>query len=487
VKKKSLFSIFLIALMIGVLVFVNNAHVDTVRATDVVGIIDANTTWTQANSPYNFTGDVFVNNGVTLTIEPGVFVNMRDYDLTVNGTIHAVGTSETQIPFNGATITLTQFASNWNESTGTGCIIAHANLVPTLIIHNSPKIDNSILDSRIDTYGNGTISNCVIYDRLNIIGGEGIITNNTVTATMGMTGGGILIDASVVNATVSGNTITACQQGIIIPADEPYFHSAANSTSLIKDNLIANNTYGIKITSYSGSMFLNLIVQGNTITSNTNGIYLTSNAPATFTSMSFFDNNIYNNRNYNILSNVTCNVNATKNWWGTTDTQEINKTIYDFKNDPNWGNVSFVPFLGSLNTQAPTFVHASAGDGGFILPRGYVSVDYGGSQTFTITPEYGYHITDVLVNGTSVGAVSSYTVQNVQGATTISATFAPDPASTPTPTASPPPSSNPTASPTPTTDSTPIIPEFPLWTIPPLLITIAIALGVSNYFKKRIH
>jgi hypothetical protein len=206
--------------------------------------------------------------------------------------------------------------------------------------------------------------------------------------------------------------------------------------------------------------------------------------------MSFFDNNIYDNSNYNILSNVTCNVNATNNWWGTTDTQAINNTIYDFKNDPNWGNVSFVPFLGSRNTQAPTFVIVSAGDGGFILPRGYVSVDYGGSQTFTITPEYGYHITDVLVNGASVGAVSSYTVQNVQGATTISATFALDPAPTPPTTSpTPPPSSTPSPSsppsPTPTPESTAAIPEFPSWIILPLLVAVAITLGFLNSFKKR--
>jgi hypothetical protein len=107
-------------------------HFDAAQATDVPGIIDVDITWAQANTPYNFTGDVFVNDGVILTIEPGVFVDMHDYDLTVNGTIHAVGTSENQIVFNGATITLTQFASDWNELTETGCVISHALIGPTL-------------------------------------------------------------------------------------------------------------------------------------------------------------------------------------------------------------------------------------------------------------------------------------------------------------------------------------------------------------------
>ncbi len=71
---------------------------------------------------------------------------------------------------------------------------------------------------------------------------------------------------------------------------------------------------------------------------------------------------------------------------------------------------------------------------------GTTNVNYDGGQTFTITPKAGYHIVDVLVNGTSVGAVSTYTAQNIKGTTTISATFVPD--STPSPTPSPTPVSN---------------------------------------------
>ena len=78
---------------------------------------------------------------------------------------------------------------------------------------------------------------------------------------------------------------------------------------------------------------------------------------------------------------------------------------------------------------------------GTITP-GTTTVSYNESQTFTITPQNGCHIVDVLVNRKSIGPVSSYVVQNIQSATTISAVFAKD--SEPTPTPSPP------ASPTPT-------------------------------------
>ena len=63
------------------------------------------------------------------------------------------------------------------------------------------------------------------------------------------------------------------------------------------------------------------------------------------------------------------------------------------------------------------------GANGVIAP-GTTTVAQGGSQAFSITPNIGYHVLDVTVNGSSVGAVTSYTVSNVTGDTTISASFA---------------------------------------------------------------
>lgn len=71
-------------------------------------------------------------------------------------------------------------------------------------------------------------------------------------------------------------------------------------------------------------------------------------------------------------------------------------------------------------------ITATAGANGSITPSGKVSVEAGGSQTFTITPNEGYEIADVLVDGVSVGAVSSYTFSGVQANRTIEATFAYD-------------------------------------------------------------
>lgn len=71
-------------------------------------------------------------------------------------------------------------------------------------------------------------------------------------------------------------------------------------------------------------------------------------------------------------------------------------------------------------------ITASAGSGGSISPPGEVIVGIGGSQAFTITPDPGYHIDDVQVDGSSIGAQTGYTFENVAENHTISATFAID-------------------------------------------------------------
>jgi hypothetical protein len=66
---------------------------------------------------------------------------------------------------------------------------------------------------------------------------------------------------------------------------------------------------------------------------------------------------------------------------------------------------------------------ASAGANGSISPSGSVLVDHGSSQAFTITPESGYMVDSVVVNGVNIGAVSSYTFNNVTGSATINIHF----------------------------------------------------------------
>jgi hypothetical protein len=74
--------------------------------------------------------------------------------------------------------------------------------------------------------------------------------------------------------------------------------------------------------------------------------------------------------------------------------------------------------------QAPTLtITASAGEFGNITPSGSVTVHYQSSPTFSITPDSGYGIEDVKVDGISIGPVASYTFDPVISDHTLTATF----------------------------------------------------------------
>ena len=70
-------------------------------------------------------------------------------------------------------------------------------------------------------------------------------------------------------------------------------------------------------------------------------------------------------------------------------------------------------------------ITASAGVGGSISPLGEVTVNCGADPSFTITPDSCYGVADVLVDGVSVGVVTSYTFNDVMASHTIEASFAP--------------------------------------------------------------
>lgn len=72
----------------------------------------------------------------------------------------------------------------------------------------------------------------------------------------------------------------------------------------------------------------------------------------------------------------------------------------------------------------PTFtITVTSGKGGTISPKGAVAVEKGTSKTFTITPDSGYEIRELKIDGTSVGVATSYTFSNVTANHTIYAVF----------------------------------------------------------------
>ena len=651
--RKSLLIALLTAIMIGGLTLVSTVHFGTVQAsTNVTGIITSDTTWTKANSPYNLTGNVLVDKGVTLTIQAGTTVNLGSYYILVNGTLQAIGDYANLIIFNDGQITFTQYSVGWNDSTDTGCIIEDTNMNSTQISSDvSLKINNVYGNTSISTIASVIISDSSIIGKISsghqsiikgnsitgniLVGNASIIAENNITGDIqasnfatiannkisgSITSGSISMlnnsivgkitirDTMSIGSTISNNSLrgggavwyyglapfprypiypisvidiaggpaeiannTIISQDITTLPSSGYdggygitvqvnsnahiynniisggFVRGINAVgpSIIEENSIINNTGGIAvgksvydygfivakgdiiirnnnlsnslvgiggivINSYYGTadynfvpVPYNVIIENNLIGTSINGIQIESKATIknnTITNSSvaieldqslsatIFCNNIQSYNQYSLdLQGTSNDINATYNWWGTISTTAISQSIYDFYDDFNLGKVEYVPFLEEPNPQAPvipTFtIQATAGAGGSINPSGSVSVIYGGSQTFAMTANTDYHIVDVTVDGSSVGAVSSYSFTNVQADHTISATFAPVP--TPTPTPTPTPSPTPSVSPSPT----PAIPEFPSTVILQVLagFTVLSVILVKKKLARKIR
>jgi hypothetical protein len=88
--------------------------------------------------------------------------------------------------------------------------------------------------------------------------------------------------------------------------------------------------------------------------------------------------------------------------------------------DGGYGNIAEMEFYAPATQYTIT---SSAGANGSISPVGSVKVNSGASQTFTITPNSGYAVGIVTVDGASKGAIATYTFTNVTANHTISATF----------------------------------------------------------------
>ena len=256
--------------------------------TNVTGIISADTTWTLANSPYNLVGNMLVSSGVTLTIQPGVTVNISSFFLRVDGSLDAGGTPDNRIIINVGTSTSydagIEFENNsaWNSQTHTGSIIQYATITsnrvyyPTIKLeYASPTIDNNVINclsynTGIECWygGSPVISNNVIYgDVLSHCynGGQAIIINNIITNP-----GAIALNIGG-NVTASNNTLCNSNQGILC-------HDLGDNDNfvvLMLGNLIINNSIGIRV--FQGdsvdSPTAQYVIENNTIANNGQGIF----------------------------------------------------------------------------------------------------------------------------------------------------------------------------------------------------------------------
>ena len=224
----------------------------------------------------------------------------------------------------------------------------------------------------------------------------------------------------VVNGTSYTITASAGANGAISPTGAVVVTGGANQTFTITPNA----GYAVDVVTVDGASV-------GSVTSYTFSNVVTSHTiSATFKVKTYtISATAASNGSISPSGSVIVNSGASQTFTFTPNAGYLVDVVY--VNGINIGTLSSYTFSNvnanqsiSVYFKIKTYIiSSSAGTNGTITPSGSVSVNHGASQAFTITPGAGYGISDVLVDGVSVGAVTSYTFSNVTAAHSISATF----------------------------------------------------------------
>ena len=274
-----------------------------VLATDVGGIINTDTTWNLAGSPYLITSEVQIAEGVTLTIEPGVVVNTPGYfggsytegKISIWGSLKAIGTAEDNIIFNGVHLQL-------RDSNTTELVMQHTK------------------------YNGGLMNN------VGVTGDEPriLVIRDSIFQDVDRTDFGNVIEGSFIERNIFKRckTIliwtnqTAGSQKLYIRNN--YFLDPLDAVDWIKG--------AISIGGYSELASEIVIVAYNSFI-NTNKIALSVN-----------------------LQPQDAQFLALNNYWNTTDTSVIDSMIYDRNDDLAIGGyVTYIPFLTEPHPDTPIY------------------------------------------------------------------------------------------------------------------------------------
>jgi parallel beta-helix repeat protein len=199
---------------------------------------------------------------------------------------------------------------------------------------------------------------------------DSIITKNTASPG---SGGGICINGKL--ATISYNNIdeNSAKYGGGI-------HASGN-TVIITNNSINNNSAegdGAGIYTDSCKAIIYNLITCNSISGDegkAGGIYVTEQPSINY-------NNIYDNAPYDIYNSNACNssaVNATNNWWGSTDETRIQAHIYDWYDTSSLGIINYIPYLTSKSSNVKRYNKGFVGNASPMIWY----VDDGGGADFT--------------------------------------------------------------------------------------------------------
>ena len=265
-------------------------------AKDVGGYIFEDEIWSLSDSPYNLIADVIVKEGVTLTIEAGVELKLRQ-ELTntinnsmikVEGNLIANGTRNNPINISGGLIYFTNLSEKAiYDSSGDyleGCLLKQVNYdgarpagvsggnYAAIIVDNaSVCFDNCIIQDtsgsaiRIEG-GSAKISNCIIknnYANVNLNRGGGIYAKNVDN---------LIIENCLITGNTAGRLYEAVSSSSLIPKGGGIYIEGGDSVA-IQNNTISNNSvynefYSCRGGGIDASGIKDGLIYGNTIKGN---------------------------------------------------------------------------------------------------------------------------------------------------------------------------------------------------------------------------
>jgi hypothetical protein len=265
--KKSLFVFRM--LIIGLSSSLMNAQ------TNVSGRISTDTTWTLANSPYIVTGNILVDTGVTLIIEPGVIVKFNSkLSMQINGTLLAKGTSSNKITF----------TSNTTQTAGAWGYIYFSELSADAVYENDihgEYLTGNLLEYCIIEYAGGSnvSDNGALRLKTHPFINHCNISNNSATGVNSFGAeGNFKICNSVIELNPSGICVCAAYYGStmihynVIRKNKTgefggiYITTDYKGSIIVSNNLVMSNSFGISCDVLSNDSYIyiyNNIIMGN--------------------------------------------------------------------------------------------------------------------------------------------------------------------------------------------------------------------------------
>jgi subtilisin family serine protease len=290
----------------------------------VSGIINSNTTWTN-DRVYVVTGNVLVNSGVTLTIEPGTTIKFEpEKSMRIDGTLIARGTATQRIIFTSNTTNPPDYG-DWVglQFTSSATFDSDGNYVEGNII------EYAIVEYANGVYGWGAIVGGVYVHYATIQYTPCAVRNAVIDAsTIRYNGTGAVLEG--VGSELRGSYVISNDSGALIVRGGA---RAISNTLMYNDGGICDGGMGPMI--------------GVVCLEQNDGDEIDG----------FEGNNLLHNlEEYDLNVNCGSDVDVANNYWGTTDTNTIDGLIWDQNDNFDRGRAIYQPILTEPEPTAPAFL-----------------------------------------------------------------------------------------------------------------------------------